>query len=93
MPVERVIERALELRRVAAVGVGPIGAQQLVVVIEDPAGDDGLASNDLTARIRATVEHPVAAVLTLQAMPVDIRHNVKIFREKLAPWAEEQLRK
>jgi len=24
--------------------------------------------------------------------PVDIRHNAKIFREKLAVWAEEQLR-
>ena len=24
--------------------------------------------------------------------PVDIRHNAKIFREKLAVWAEERLR-
>lgn len=25
------------------------------------------------------------------SLPVDIRHNAKIFREKLAPWAEQQL--
>ena len=26
-----------------------------------------------------------------KGFPVDIRHNAKIFREKLAPWAEKHL--
>jgi hypothetical protein len=26
------------------------------------------------------------------SLPVDVRHNAKIFREKLVPWAERQLR-
>lgn len=30
-------------------------------------------------------------VLLHPSFPVDIRHNAKIFREKLAPWASEQL--
>lgn len=31
-------------------------------------------------------------VLLHTGFPVDIRHNAKIFREKLAPWAEQSLR-
>jgi hypothetical protein len=34
----------------------------------------------------------IEAVLFHRSLPVDILHNVKIFREKLTPWAEEQLR-
>ncbi|WP_394937651.1 alpha/beta fold hydrolase [uncultured Ilumatobacter sp.] len=91
VPVERKVERDLNLTRVAAVGVGPHGCQQLVVVLEDSASNDGLASTDLTARIRSTVEYPVAAVLTLRSMPVDIRHNAKIDRTAVAAWADDVL--
>lgn len=45
-----------------------------------------LAACDLTKSIRR--DH----VLLHPAFPVDIRHNAKIFREKLGPWAESQLR-
>lgn len=34
---------------------------------------------------------PVKHFLFKKALPVDIRHNSKIFREKLKPWAEEEL--
>jgi hypothetical protein len=37
----------------------------------------------LTRDIRDFLFHP--------ALPVDIRHNAKIFREKLAPWAAKRL--
>ena len=37
-----------------------------------------------TARIKTILFHP--------AFPVDIRHNAKIFREKLAVWAADQLK-
>jgi olefin beta-lactone synthetase len=33
----------------------------------------------------------IADFLLYPAFPVDIRHNAKIFREKLAVWAEKQL--
>ena len=91
VPVERVVERELELARVAAVGVGPAGRQQLVVVVEDAAGTDGLASTDLTDRVRSVVTEPVAAVLTLRSMPVDIRHNAKIDRVAVGAWASDLL--
>lgn len=91
VPVERTVESELGLRRVAAVGVGPVGTQQLVVVIEDPAGADGLASADLAARVRSTLEWPIAAVLTRRSLPVDIRHNSKIDRTAVAVWADDVL--
>ena len=91
VPVERLVETSLELARVAAVGVGPPGLQQLVVVVEDPHGVDGLASTDLTARVRSIVNHRVAAVLSRRALPVDIRHNAKIDRTAVAVWADEVL--
>jgi hypothetical protein len=40
-------------------------------------------ANPLTAGIRDFLIHP--------AFPVDIRHNAKIFREKLAVWASRRL--
>ncbi len=41
------------------------------------------AGNPLTAGITDILFHPL--------FPVDIRHNAKIFREKLAFWAEKEL--
>jgi len=39
--------------------------------------------NELTRQIRTFLFHP--------AFPVDVRHNAKIFRDKLALWASRQL--
>ena len=39
--------------------------------------------NELTKDIKTILFHP--------SFPVDIRHNAKIFREKLAVWARKQL--
>jgi len=41
------------------------------------------AANDLTRSIRTVLFH--------RSFPVDIRHNSKIFREKLAVWAERKI--
>jgi olefin beta-lactone synthetase len=72
--------------RAAAVGVGPHGTQQLVVVVE---GEDGpLATPALAAATRAEVGRPVAAVLAMPALPTDIRHNAKIDRARVARWAD-----
>jgi olefin beta-lactone synthetase len=91
VPVERVVERTLGLARVAAVGVGPNGRQQLVVVIEDAAAAEGLAGAALTASVRRVVSEPVASVLTVGHLPVDIRHNAKIDRTAVAAWASDVL--
>ena len=91
VPVEVAVERLVGIDRAAAVGVGPPGCQQLVIVVEAADGSDGLADDELTARVRAAVAHPVAAVATVAALPVDIRHNTKIDRTAVAKWASALL--
>lgn len=96
VPVERSVERSLsptgeaKVGRVAAVGVGPSGCQQLVVVLEGST-TPGLAPSDITRAVRSAVDPPIAAVLTIAEMPVDIRHNAKIDRAEVAAWAERVL--
>jgi hypothetical protein len=76
------------------VGVGPTGKQQPVIVVElqAPAKDQAMffaelrqlaQANPLTKNIELFLIHP--------EFPVDIRHNAKIFREKLADWACSKL--
>jgi hypothetical protein len=60
------------------------------VVVEQP-GDDGLADEALSARVRGAVDRAVAAVLTVSSLPVDIRHNTKIDRTAVAAWAADVL--
>lgn len=91
VPIERLVERTLGIRPVAAVGIGPIGRQQIVVVIEDGERSDGSAPTELAARVRDAVEVPISAVLTARELPVDIRHNAKINRAMVATWAAKLL--
>ncbi len=76
--------------RSALVGVGEAGNQRPILIVEltEKIADEkqlfaelrGLAmGNELTKRITTFMIHP--------AFPVDIRHNAKIFREKLGIWA------
>jgi hypothetical protein len=82
------------VRCAAVVGVGPAGTQALVAVVV-PAGDTrvrpGLADADLAAAVRSAAEVEVAAVLVVPALPVDIRHNSKIDRGRVAAWASRVL--
>ncbi|MCU1359133.1 MAG: putative fatty-acid--CoA ligase [Ilumatobacteraceae bacterium] len=87
VPVEIAVEQLDAVERAAAVGVGPVGCQQLVVVVEQPTIDDGLADEAMSASVRGVVDVRVAAVLSVQALPVDIRHNTKIDRTAVAAWA------
>jgi acyl-CoA synthetase (AMP-forming)/AMP-acid ligase II len=82
--VELAAERA-GVSRAAAVGVGPRGTQQLVVVAEGL--EPGLAPAELAAAVRASVAQPIAAVLGVRDLPTDIRHNAKIDRARMARWA------
>ena len=75
--------------RVAVVGVGPAGTQQLVVVL---TGTDGpLATPEVADSARAAAGRDVAAVLITKTLPVDLRHNSKIDRTAVARWASVQL--
>lgn len=86
------------VRRAAAVGVGPAGTQQVVVVVEtdpdvhaDARRSWSLAPAGLARTVRARATVPVAAVLRVPEVPTDVRHNSKVERARLAAWAERAL--
>lgn len=90
---EEDIQRLSQINRVAIVGVGPVGTQAIVAVIEphDSSIKPGLAPTQLTDAVRAATTIELAAVLVTNDVPVDIRHNSKINRPALARWASQVL--
>lgn len=85
--VEQRVGRLPDVRAAACVGVGPVGTQQVVVIVVTDDRREGLADLDLIDRVRACAGLPVAAVLERRELPVDIRHNSKVDRAALATWA------
>ncbi len=88
--LERRVEAIPAVKRAAAVGIGPRGAQQVVMVVETESARAGLASDALRDVVRASVGE-IPAVLTVRALPVDIRHNSKIDRVRVGRWAQRVL--
>ena len=90
--VEPVFNAHPQVRRTALVGVGVPGAQRPVLCVELAAGVDAGQFQRIQGELRtlaAAHAHtaPVATFLRHPGFPVDIRHNAKIGREKLAAWA------
>jgi len=96
IPCEAIFNTHQEVFRTALVGVGTPGQQRPVLCVELEKGVDTSrlaaihqellaigAEHAITGTIKTFLFHP--------AFPVDIRHNAKIFREKLAVWAGGQL--
>ncbi len=85
VPLEVLVETIPHVNRAAAVGVGPKGAQVVVIVLEAQGVSPGLAPSDLTMQVRNVVSpQRVAAVWCVASLPVDIRHNSKIDRTAVA---------
>ena len=101
IPCEAIFNEHLQVFRSALVGVGEASAKKPVIIVEPEAGEfpeSPIAQqkfrDELLALGQASpLTDSIETVLFHRSLPVDIRHNVKIFREKLAPWAEDQLRK
>jgi acyl-CoA synthetase (AMP-forming)/AMP-acid ligase II len=99
-PCEGIFNQHAAVFRSALVGIGPAGRQCPVLIAEtwperrprSRAARQKLldelreiaAAHELTAGIRDFLLH--------RSLPVDIRHNAKIFREQLAVWAARRLR-
>ncbi|GAB4139166.1 MAG: fatty acid CoA ligase family protein [Planctomycetaceae bacterium] len=87
--------------RSALVGVGESGAQTPVIIVEPEAGRFPKTANSQKQLEAELLElgqsnpltKSITQILFHRSLPVDIRHNVKIFREQLGPWAAEQLKK
>ncbi len=96
LPCEGVFNAHTEVFRSALVGVGPEGAMEpvLCVELEPSAGRDRARIRRELLELGAAHGHTrgIQTVLFHRAFPVDVRHNAKIFREKLAVWAARQVR-
>jgi acyl-coenzyme A synthetase/AMP-(fatty) acid ligase len=92
--LEQRIEALDAVTAAAIVGVGPAGTQQVVAIVV-PAGKRRsrrpLADSALAAAVRSASPVGLAAVLVVDALPVDIRHASKVDRARLGRWAERLL--
>ncbi|WP_417378900.1 fatty acid CoA ligase family protein [Gimesia sp.] len=97
---EAIFNQHPSVYRSALVGVSAKPNQKPVIIIEPEQGDfpENQAARDrFTQELLAlgkanSLTESIKTVLFHRSLPVDIRHNVKIFREKLTPWAEKQVK-
>jgi acyl-CoA synthetase (AMP-forming)/AMP-acid ligase II len=97
IPCEAIFNNHPRVFRSALVGIGPPEQQQPVICIELKKGRHKLnkktLGNELLELARENeLTEDIKTVLFHKSFPVDIRHNSKIFREKLALWAEKKIR-
>jgi acyl-CoA synthetase (AMP-forming)/AMP-acid ligase II len=95
IPCEAVFNTHPAVSRTALVGIGAPGVQRPILCVELeknvprsfedilPELREIAMAHDHTRAIEDFLPHP--------AFPVDVRHNSKIFREKLAQWAQERV--
>ncbi len=99
VPCEAIFNEHPRIFRNALVGVGQKPKQNPVIIVEP---DHGQFPSNGAERMRFEQELRDLAIgnpLTIcidtflfrRTLPVDTRHNVKILRERLAPWAVQQL--
>lgn len=98
IPCESIVNEHRDVYRSALVGV-PEGDGSFArpVLILEPVKEYGGTYEHLIAEVAqlaaaSTVTAQINTFLVHRNFPVDIRHNAKIFREKLAVWAGEKLR-
>jgi acyl-CoA synthetase (AMP-forming)/AMP-acid ligase II len=97
IPCEAVFNNHPQVFRSALVGIGPRGWQKPVICIELKRSRRKVSKKDLKKEFlelagQNQLTEDIKTILFHKSFPVDIRHNSKIFREKLAIWAEKKLR-
>ncbi|GIW95675.1 MAG: peptide synthase [Pirellulaceae bacterium] len=100
-PCESVFLKHPAVYRAALVGVGR-PPEQLPVMVVQPWPEHWPKSRRTRRSLeqelqRLAAAHPLTCsiqhILLKKSLPVDIRHNAKIFREKLVPWVTRRLRR
>lgn len=99
-PCEAIYNNHPHVHRSALVGLGE-PSEQCPVVIAEPWPEhfpqDSLSAEQFVAQLRglgkghATTRSIERILIYPKRLPTDIRHNSKIFREQLRPWAAKQL--
>lgn len=92
--VEGIFNEHPDVFRTALLGLGEAGAQVPVLCVEMEPGRTYTAETERALRDLAAgtpVEGRISAFLPHPAFPVDARHNSKIRREDLVPWAASRV--
>ncbi len=95
IPCEAIFNAHEAVFRTALVGIDRAGATRPVLCVELEKGQK--ASDALTEELLALGQahdhtRQITTVLYHPSFPVDVRHNAKIFREKLTVWAQKRSR-
>lgn len=95
IPCEAIFNNHPEVFRSALVGIGKKPYQIPVICIE-PEKESKTDRKILEKELLEIAEKneltgDIKIILFCKSFPVDIRHNSKIFREKLAAWAEKKI--
>ncbi|MGD9082643.1 MAG: fatty acid CoA ligase family protein [Desulfobacterales bacterium] len=96
IPCEAIFNNHPMVFRSALVGIGPPNRQKPVVCIELEPKKDKVKKKKIEKELLELAQQneftkKIDTILFCKSFPVDIRHNSKIFREKLAIWAEKKL--
>ena len=95
VPCEAIFNNHLSVFRSALVGLGRAPRQRPAVCIELEPDQRKIDTQKLIQELRQLaaanpLTEKIDTFLVHAGFPVDIRHNSKIFREKLAVWAEKR---
>ena len=100
VPCESIVNTHPNVYRSALVGVGS-GEEKTPVMVVEPEKDhwpggkyeqEALADDLRELASRYWQTDTIMHFLFQRSLPVDIRHNSKIFREKLRPWAAKRVK-
>ena len=96
IPCERIFNTHPQIKRSALVGVKISGKTVPLVCLELNIGVACPNSKQLYAELMALAEQyeqtkGIMHFLNHDGFPMDVRHNAKIFREKLAVWAQKRV--
>lgn len=86
-PIEAIFDNHPKVPRAALVGVGPSGAQRPVLVVESAGATEGWKQELNTWAGSLGLQ----GVVFRKKFPVDVRHNIKIDRPKLARLVESEV--
>lgn len=100
IPCEAILNQHEKVYRSALVGIGEPRQQLPVMIVEtwpehrpqSPKQESQLLAELWDLAKSNPLTETVHDILLHASLPVDIRHNAKIFREQLAVWAAEKLR-
>jgi len=95
---EAIVNEHPEVYRSALVGVSPgrDGEKQIAIMIIEPHNLKKINRDKILQEVRelagaSELTKDIKHFLIHKSFPVDIRHNAKIFREKLAVWAQKKM--